>query len=223
LIAVEDREIRTGALGDYKPLSWYERQGYDIKAIEEKCDDTTIHKVLGTCYRVEFVGGGETWKKRTRQTDELHGEEDLEGTNVLGNSASSSLSRASAAATAAAQQTAAEKEKMTNFKKQMAELQKTEQKHEGEAQKVLKEVSGELSIVAQLVKSKQFKCLEKNYTAVAEGLIESHRKLGSMKQEALECIAEGSPCVSTEKLAREVVKSCVVQRQFVYKIIRETP
>ena len=112
LIAVEDREIRTGALGDYKSLSWYERQGYDIKAIEEKCDDTTNHKVLGTCYRVEFVGGGETWKKRTRQTDELHGEEDLEGTNVLGNSASSSSSRASAAATAAAQQTAAAKEKM---------------------------------------------------------------------------------------------------------------
>ena len=170
LIAVEDREIRTGALGDYKPLSWYERQGYDIKAIEEKCDDTTTHKVLGTCYRVEFVGGGETWKKRTRQTDELHDEENLEGNSVHGNSASSSSSRASAAATAAAQQAAAAKEKMLNFKKQMAGLQKTKQKHEDEAKKVLREVSGELFIVAQLVKSKQLKCLE-NWSVLQRGLL----------------------------------------------------
>jgi hypothetical protein len=222
LIAYEDREIRTGALGDYKPLSWYDRQGYDPKAIQEKCDDTMEHKVLGICYRVEFVGGGEIWKKGTRQTDEFHDEEKLEGNSVHCNSASSSSSRASAAATAAAQQAAAAKEKMANFKKQMAELQKTKQKHEDEAQKVLKEVSGELFIVAQLVKSKQLKCLEKNYTALAEGLTESQRKLGLMKKEALECIAEGSPCNTTEKVSKAVVKSCLVQRQFVYKIIRKT-
>jgi hypothetical protein len=116
LIAYEDQEIRTGALGDYKPLSWYDRQGYDPKAIQEKCDDTMEHKVLGICYRVEFVGGGEIWKKGTRQTDELHDEENLEGNSVLGASVSSSSSRASAAATAAAQQAAAAKEKMANFK-----------------------------------------------------------------------------------------------------------
>jgi hypothetical protein len=104
----------------------------------------------------------------------------------------------------------------------MAELQKTKQKYEDEAQKVLKEVSGELFIAAQLVKSKQFKCLEKNYTAVAEGLSESQRKLGLMKKEALECIAEGSPCNTKEKVGKAVVKSCLVQRQFVYKLIRET-
>ena len=171
LIEYEEREIQSGALGDYKPLSWYERQGYDGQKIEERCDDTMEHRVLGTCYRVEIVGGGETWRRGTRQTDEAN-EEQTEGNSAplaIGSGASSSSSHIALAAEAAKQQAAAAKDKMFNFKKEMAELQKTKKKNEEEAQKVLREVSGELVIIEQLVKARQFKALEKDFTIVAEG------------------------------------------------------
>ena len=44
-----------GFQGQYMPLSYYERQGFSIEDIEEKCDDTEEHEVLGTTYRVDIT------------------------------------------------------------------------------------------------------------------------------------------------------------------------
>ena len=38
--------------GEYLPLSVYEKRGFDIDAIREKCTDTEEHPVLGTAYTV---------------------------------------------------------------------------------------------------------------------------------------------------------------------------
>ena len=76
-------------------------------------------------------------------------------------------------------------------------------------------------IIGQLLKSKNFKIVEKNYATIAQSLKESEKQLSQMKKMALECIAEGAPCDTTEKDAKEVVKASFVQRQLVYKLFKE--
>ena len=43
-----------GSQGKYMPLSWYERQGFNIEDIQENCTDIEEHAVLGECYRVDI-------------------------------------------------------------------------------------------------------------------------------------------------------------------------
>ena len=38
--------------GEYLPLSVYEKRGFDVEAIRQKCTDTEEHPILGTTYRV---------------------------------------------------------------------------------------------------------------------------------------------------------------------------
>ena len=56
--------------GGYQPLSWYKKQGYDVKAIEEKCRDTRSHPIFGTTYRVkiDFVKSGNLSEKIHEKT-----------------------------------------------------------------------------------------------------------------------------------------------------------
>ena len=89
---------------------------------------------------------------------------------------------------------------------------------EDEAQKILKEVSGELFVCDAFVKSKEFKRIEKDYVAIAEGLKQSHQKLTGVKKEAMECITEGASLETTLKTAKEFVNSSSVQRQFAFKL-----
>ena len=89
---------------------------------------------------------------------------------------------------------------------------------EDEAQKVLREVSGELMVCDAFVKSKEFKKLEKEYVAISEGLKQSHQKLTAVKKEAMECITEGASLETTLKMAKEFVNSSSVQRQFAFKL-----
>ena len=89
---------------------------------------------------------------------------------------------------------------------------------EDEAQKILKEVSGELFVCDAFVKSKEFKKIEKDYVAIAEGLKQSHEKLTGVKKEAMECITEGAALKTTIKMAKEAVNASSVQRQFAFKL-----
>ena len=38
--------------GSYQPISWYERQGYDVARIVDEITDTKVMKGLGLCYKV---------------------------------------------------------------------------------------------------------------------------------------------------------------------------
>ena len=68
------------------------------------------------------------------------------------------------------------------------------------------------------MKSKEFKKIEKDYVAIAEGLKNSHEKLTGVKKEAMECITEGASLKTTIKMVKEVVTASSVQRQFAYKL-----
>jgi len=45
--------------GQYMPLSWYGRQGFDTKRIKQHCTDTKEHAVLGLTYRVKIEYAGQ--------------------------------------------------------------------------------------------------------------------------------------------------------------------
>ena len=51
--------------GGYYPLSYWDRQGFDTKLIEELCTDTRPHSIFGTVYRVkiDFVQDGNRHEK----------------------------------------------------------------------------------------------------------------------------------------------------------------
>ena len=40
--------------GTYYPLSWYEKNGFDVEKIKKNCTDTEEHAVLGLTYRVDL-------------------------------------------------------------------------------------------------------------------------------------------------------------------------
>ena len=77
LQAYEESGVEGRANGAYEPLGYYATKGYDTKRIEDLCTDTMDHAVLGKCYKIDVISGGEYWKRGKRQTDELHNEETI--------------------------------------------------------------------------------------------------------------------------------------------------
>jgi len=57
--------------GNYLPLSVYKSQGYDVKDIEQNCNDVKDHPVLGKVYRVLIEGAGKELEE-TRQKGETY-------------------------------------------------------------------------------------------------------------------------------------------------------
>ena len=55
LTRYHDSYTKEGTGGDYQPLSYWERLGYDPAHIKAKCHDTLEHAVLGTCYNLHIV------------------------------------------------------------------------------------------------------------------------------------------------------------------------
>ena len=53
--------------GEYLPLSEYEKRGFDVEAIRQKCKDTKKHPILGTLYRIRS-----TFSKTIEQMVESH-------------------------------------------------------------------------------------------------------------------------------------------------------
>ena len=54
---LKDRVIESrlaGSRGEYQPLGWYKRQGYDWKRIRKTCTDKKPHPNLGMTYRVNI-------------------------------------------------------------------------------------------------------------------------------------------------------------------------
>jgi hypothetical protein len=66
----------TAVGGEYQPLSWYKRQGYDTSRIENNCKDTSEHPILGPCYRVAITGSHEKTDESTSRATVLSKTED---------------------------------------------------------------------------------------------------------------------------------------------------
>ena len=64
----------------YLPIGYFEKMGYDTKAIEENCTDTRDHPYLGTTYRVDVCKGREGQINETvRESDVgMKGEKSVE-------------------------------------------------------------------------------------------------------------------------------------------------
>ena len=224
LKSFEEQSTCGHATGDYQPLSWYAKQGYDAERIKRTCDDFYEHVNLGRVYRVEIVGGGSKWMKGISASEDTIGADgDLEGNSVLasGNSASASGSNASSGRNSASVRTDNAKA-LQSLKSRMADLQKEARKSKETAEKVCVAVSGEISILETLRKGRLFKTLEAQHAAVHQSLMKTFNELKDMKQSCLQSMNSGIQCSADIGSANALVKQSQVQRQFIARIMNES-
>ena len=201
--------------GDYLPLSWYEKQGFDPVAIEANCKDTQQHPVLGLCYRVEILGGGTETRDGHQRNHSLEagpsgGDGGMPASGKPASVPNTKAQNAAMAASSKAQQKVAADE-IKKMKQEAAASKAL-------ATKVLGKLSGELVQLEVLVKGKVFASLPEVVQDKTKVTLE---QIKGMVQQCKDCLGKGCPCTLDIGEVWAIAKTSLLQRNFVSQVVQQ--
>ena len=199
--------------GCYQPLGWYERQGYDIELIQEKCKDIQEHPVFGKTYRVEITGGGLETRSGSNRVQSLNGSG---SSSSNGGAPSSAISRGKsgncAADKQAAQQSAAQQ------KAEFATLQKNMKRMKEDAGKIMAKLTTEHFLLSNLLKSKDMKGMPDNVIAKVKLTQTKMQQIIKECENVLNGKQHHEVAASLQE-ATQLAKTGVLQRDFVNNLV----
>ena len=192
--------------GDYQPLSWYERQGYDVEQIKEHCKDTVIHDILGLCYRVRITGGGTMSNDVTRRSQMMNPNRQEPTTSAMPASSSARL-----------QPSFESEQAQTQAAKDLGKALAIDRKKiMAEATKVVGKLSAEQVQMDLFMKTKGIKDLP---PVVLEKLQTSIKSIKEMVSNAKAVLGGKATTPPSFLDAADMAKRAVLQRQFVNQLL----
>jgi hypothetical protein len=200
-----ERANSSHSKGEYQPLSWYERQGYDPEAIVAQCKDVMTHKILGPCYRVTIQGGGFTTTSFERRGQILN------ATPKDAKPTSGGFTPSRHTANVQEDQAA-----VAQLKSEQANLMLNQKKQKMEASKTLSKLSAELVQMELLQKQKGVKDLPD--TVKAKMLGTTHAIKEAVANCKLVLVGKAAAIIDPQE-ATDLAKRAKLQQQFVTKLL----